>query len=103
MSSIRVRAQEKDGVTEVRALITHPMETGQRKDANTGELIPAHFIQEVVCKHGDTVVMTALWSGGVSRNPYLSFQFKGAAKGDTFSMNWSDNKGESDSVEVKIS
>jgi sulfur-oxidizing protein SoxZ len=47
-------------------------------------------------------VMTAQWSGGVSKNPYLSFKFKGGAAGDTVTLSWRDNTGESDSVEAKI-
>jgi sulfur-oxidizing protein SoxZ len=95
-NSIKVRASEKDGVTTVKALMTHPMETGARKDSKTGQVIPAHFIQEVVCKHKGNTVMTAEWSGGVSKNPYLSFKFTGAAKGDELELTWTDNKGESD-------
>ena len=101
-NSIKVRAKLKGDVTEVKALMSHPMETGLRKDKKTGEVIPAHFIQEVVCKHNDTEVMNAQWSGGVSKNPYLSFKFKGAGKGDTIKLTWVDNKGNSDSVESKI-
>lgn len=102
-SKMRVRASLKDGdVTEVKALINHPMETGQRKDQKTGELIPAHFINEVTCVHNGETVMAALWSGGISKDPYLAFQFKGAASGDKLTLSWKDNKGESDSVEVEI-
>ena len=101
-SSIKIRAKEKGGEVTVKALITHPMETGVRKDKKTGELIPAHFIQEVVCKHGGNSVFTAYWSGGVSKNPYLSFKFSGAAKGDEIALSWADNKGDSDSLTAKI-
>ena len=101
--SIKIRAKlDADGSTVVKALMTHPMETGSRKDSATGQLVPAHFIQEVTCKHGETVVMTACWSGGVSKNPYISFSFKGGAKGDAISLSWVDNKGESDSTTTKI-
>ena len=96
--SIKLRAKEKGGVTTVKALMTHPMETGQRKDSKTGKLIPAHYIQEVICEHGGNTVMTALWSGGVSKNPYVSFKFSGAKKGDEVKLTWSDNKGKSDSL-----
>jgi sulfur-oxidizing protein SoxZ len=102
-NKMRVRAKMKGDETEVKALISHPMETGQRKDKKTGELIPAHFIEEITCEHNGTVVMTALWSGGVSKDPYLSFRFKGAAAGDKVKLSWKDNKGESDSLEVAIS
>ena len=102
-NKMRVRAKLKDGgVTEVKALISHPMETGQRKDRKTGELIPAHFIEEVTCTHKGETVMTALWSGGISKDPYLAFQFKGAASGDKLTLAWKDNKGEADSLEVDI-
>ena len=100
--SIRLRAKVKSGVTEVKALISHPMETGLRKDKKTGEKIPAHFIQEVNCEHGGKNVLTAEWGVAVSKNPYLSFKFKGGNKGDTIKVSWVDNKGESDSTEVKI-
>ena len=102
MSSIKIRAKDKGGVTTVKCLISHPMETGLRKDKKTGKKIPAHFIQEVTAKHGAKTVMTALWGGGVSKNPYLSFKFKGGAKGDTITIAWKDNQGKSDSAEAKI-
>lgn len=101
--SIKIRAKESDGVVTVKSLITHPMETGARKDSKTGELIPAHFIQEVACEVGGKSVMTAYWSGGVSKNPYLSFKVKGAKAGDEIKLSWKDNKGESDSITAKIS
>ncbi len=101
-NSIKIRASEKEGVTTVKALMTHPMETGARKDSKTGEKIPAHFIQEVICKHKGNAVMTAEWSGGVSKNPYISFKFTGAAKGDELELSWTDNKGNSDSTTSTI-
>jgi sulfur-oxidizing protein SoxZ len=97
-----MRANASDGVTTIKALISHPMETGARKDSKTGKTIPAHFIQEVVCEHGGTTVMTAHWGPAVSKNPYLSFRFKGGKPGDTIKLSWSDNMGESDSAETTI-
>lgn len=102
MSSIKLRAKAKDGVVTVKALVSHPMESGLRKDKKTGEPIPAHFIQEVVVMHGDKTVMTASWSGGVSKDPYLSFKFKGGNAGDTIKLSWTDNQGGSDSMEGAI-
>jgi sulfur-oxidizing protein SoxZ len=101
-SSIKIRAKAKDGEVTFKSLISHPMETGLRKDKKTGETIPAHFIQEVTVKHKDAVVMTALWSGGVSKNPYLSFKFEGGESGDPVTLTWVDNKGESDTAEATI-
>jgi len=100
--SIKVRAKVKGGVTVVKALISHAMETGQRKNKKTGEKFPAHFIQEVTCSHNGNNVLMADWGTAISKNPYLSFKFSGASTGDTLKMSWVDNKGESDSVEAKI-
>lgn len=99
---IRIRAKAKGGVTTVKALMSHPMDTGLRKNKKTGKVIPAHFIQEVTCEHNGSNVLTALWGPAVSKNPYLSFKFKGGAKGDSIKVSWVDNKGESSSQESKI-
>jgi sulfur-oxidizing protein SoxZ len=102
-SSIKIRAKVKDGACEVKALITHPMETGLRKDKKTGKVIPAHFIQEVSCQHNGKDVLNALWGTAVSTNPYLSFIINGAKKGDTITLGWVDNTGAKDSAEDKVS
>ncbi len=100
--SIRVRAKVKGDKTEVKTLISHPMETGFRKDKKTGKKIPAHYIQEVRCEHKGKPVLVANWGVSVSKNPYLSFKFKGGASGDSLKISWVDNMGKSDSTEVKI-
>ena len=100
--SIRLRASNKDGVATVKALITHPMETGLRKDKKTGKAVPAHFIQTVSGKHNGKEVILAEWSGAVSKNPYMSFQFEGAKPGDSVDLTWSDNSGDSDSESTKV-
>jgi sulfur-oxidizing protein SoxZ len=102
MASIKIRAKAKDDVTTVKTLISHPMDSGLRKNSKTGEKIPAHYVTEVTAEHKGNVVMTANWSGGISKNPYLSFKFKGAASGDMIKISWVDNKGEGDSAEAKI-
>ncbi len=102
MSSIKMRAKLDGGVTTVKALISHPMDTGLVKDKKTDKLIPAHFIQEVTVTHKGTTVMTAEWGGAVSKNPYLSFRFKGGSAGDTLKLSWVDNQGKSDSSEGQI-
>ena len=102
MSSMKVKAKEKDGIVEVKALIKHPMETGLRKDQKTGKPIPAHFVQQVVVEHGGVTRVTADWSGGVSKNPLLFVKFKGGAKGDMVKVAWTDNQGGSDTAEAEI-
>jgi sulfur-oxidizing protein SoxZ len=101
-SSIKVRAKVKEGEATVKCLISHPMETGLRKNKKTGKMIPAHFIQEVNCEHGGKNVMNAQWSGTISKNPFLSFTFSGAKSGDTIKVSWVDNTGKSDTTEAKM-
>lgn len=98
---MRVRAKIKNGVTQVKALMSHPMETGLRKDTE-GNPIPAHHITDVEVKMNDKVVLTAYWGGSVSQNPFMSFEIDGGAPGDTLSIMWKDNKGESQSKEVTL-
>ncbi len=98
---MRIRAAEAAGVTTVRVLMSHPMESGLRKDA-AGNTVAAHFITEVVATHNGKSVLQALWSGAVSQNPFLSFKFKGAAKGEKVQVKWTDNKGETRTDEVAI-
>ena len=101
-SKIRIKPTRKNGVTTVKALMSHQMETGLRKDKKTGEIIPAHFIQEVSAQRNGKTVMTAYWGGAVSKNPYISFKLKGGEVGDEITLTWKDNKGETDSNTAKI-
>lgn len=101
MSKIKLKAKAKGDVVEVKALMTHPMETGQRKDKKTGEKIPAHYIKEVVVAANDKTVLTANWGGSISKNPYLSFKYAGA-KGDKIKLSWTDNKDETSSAETEV-
>ena len=100
-STIKLRTKEKGGKVQVKALITHPMETGLRKDKKTGDAIPAHYITEVKVEANGKTVMTADWSGSVSKNPFLSFNYAGA-KSDKVKLTWTDNTGESDSLETEV-
>ncbi|CCE09879.1 conserved hypothetical protein [Bradyrhizobium sp. STM 3843] len=100
-SSIRVRAIQNGDVTDVQTLIQHPMDTGLIKDAK-GELIPAHFIQQLTFEHNGKTVFLADWGTAVSKDPYVKFAFKGGAKGDDLKVSWVDNKGATDSLTAKI-
>ena len=89
---MKIRAKAQGEVTDVRVLIGHEMETGQRKDSS-GNLVPAHFIQNVTATYQGRTVLSAQWGPAVSKNPYLSFKFKGGAKGEKVRVTWVDNKG----------
>lgn len=101
-SQIKIRATLENGVTTVKTLMIHPMETGLFKDKKTGEPIPAHFIQEVKCEHNGNVVLDAECGIAISKNPYLAFNFSGGAVGDTIKISWVDNKGAGDFAEATI-
>ena len=101
-SPMRIRANVRDGVVDVRVLMAHEMETGQRKDAS-GNLVPAWHITEVTAALNGTPVLKVQWGPAISKNPYLSFKVKGAKSGDTISVTWVDNKGDKRTDEAKVS
>ena len=98
---MKVRAMLKGDAVDVRVLMNHPMETGQRKDPS-GKVIPLHFIQEVTVKLNGKVVMEGQISQAVSRNPVFSFRVKGAKAGDRLEISWLDNKGDRNSAETAL-
>lgn len=101
MSEVKLRAAIKDGKCEVKALMTHSMETGRRKDKD-GNLVPAHYIQTVELLHNGNLKMEADWGGAISTNPFFSATLKDVASGDTIEVRWVDNKGEKGAGSVKV-
>ena len=100
-NAIKVRSKLDGDVALVRLLISHPMETGLRKDPE-GQLVPAHFIELLTITYKDRTVLSAQWGPAVSRNPYLAFGFKGAQKGEKLKISWKDNMGESATDEATL-
>jgi len=94
---MKIRARLKDGVTEVKVLMIHPMETGRRID-DAGETVPAHFIQMVTATLNGKTVLEAQWGTGISKNPYLTFRVRGANLGDKLTVSWIDNKGATNAI-----
>jgi len=101
-NTVKIRAKVDGSETIVKALFKHPMETGNRKDSESGELVPIDFIKEVTVEHNGEAVFSAEWGTGVAKNPYLSFKFEGGKSGDEISFKWLDDKGESFSETAKI-
>ena len=99
---MRIRAQASGDKATVRVLMSHEMETGQRKDSS-GKTIPAWFIQDVSASLNGKVVMTAQWGPSVSKNPFLQFAIKGAKAGDKVAVTWTDNKGDKRTDEATVS
>jgi len=99
---MRIRAQASGDKATVRVLMSHEMETGQRKDA-AGKAIPAWYIQEVTARLNGTPVLSAQWGPAVAKNPFLQFSVKGAKAGDKVSLSWVDNRGETRTDEATVS
>ena len=98
---MRIRAQVAGANATIRVLMSHEMETGQRKDA-AGKVIPAWYIQEVTATHNGKTVMTAEWGTGVAKNPFLQFTIKGAKAGDKVGISWKDNHGDTRADEATV-
>ena len=98
---MKIRANVVGDWTEVKVLMSHEMETGQRKDA-AGKTIPAWFIQNVSVTHNGKTVLSAQWGPAVAKNPFVAFKFKGGAKGDKVVVTWQDNRGEKRTDEAII-
>jgi sulfur-oxidizing protein SoxZ len=99
--TMKIRAVLQGGVADVKLLIPHPMETGQRKNEK-GELVPMHFITRVTATHNGKPVFDAQLSQGIARNPFVGFRLKGVKTGDRIVVSWVDNRGEKGSGEARI-
>ena len=101
-SKIKIKTKLSGDTAEVKSLMLHPMETGARKDPESGQLIPAHHITQLIFTHNGKQVMVANFSTAVSKNPYFSFSFNNAKPGDTLKASWVDNNGETDELETQL-
>ena len=102
-STIKIKTTLSGDTAEVKSLIIHPMETGARKDPDTGELVPRHHITQLTFSNNGKDVMVANFSTAVSKNPYINFRFRGAKAGDTLRVRWVDNLGGNDELETVLS
>lgn len=99
---MKIRAQLSGDLAEIKILISHIMETGQRKDPKTGQVVPAHFIQHVSVGLNGKTVVNAQWGPAISKNPFLGLKVKGVKAGDKVTVNWEDNQGEKNSAEATV-
>lgn len=82
----------KGEVFEVKSLISHVMETGQRKDSKTGEVIPRQIINRFVATYNGQEVFSADWHPAISANPYMAFFMKAEESGELV-LKWVDDDG----------
>ena len=98
---MKIRAKMDGDAADVKVLMSHPMETGQRKNEKS-ELVPVHFIQSVIATHNGKTVLDAQWSQAVARNPFLGFHVKGAKAGDKITVSWIDTFGDKGSIDTAV-
>jgi len=98
---MKIRATLQGDIADVRILIAHPMETGQRRDAS-GKIVPLHFIQNITVTHNGKMVMDGQWSQAIARNPFLGLRVKGAKAGDKIVVTWTDNMGDKRTDEATV-
>ncbi len=100
-TKLKVKKSKSGEGQDVFVLVKHPMETGNRKDKATGEVIPAHYINNVDFALNGNLVVTAHLSQGVSKNPLIGVNIKGSP-GDKVTVTWADNKGGGETSEATV-
>lgn len=99
---IKIRAQVKGEITDIRILLQHPMETGQRKDEN-GQILAPHFIQIFTVNHNGKPMIDGQLNTSIAKNPLFAFKARGIKTGDKITVNWQDNTGEKRQDEITVS
>ncbi|WP_121628002.1 thiosulfate oxidation carrier complex protein SoxZ [Poseidonibacter antarcticus] len=95
----RIKAKLKKDIITVKAMANHPMLSYiEAKNAKK----EANFITYMVAKVNDKIVYEVSTSQFLSKNPYIKFKFKGAAKGDLVEITWTDLKGTTQVSSAKI-
>ncbi|HEX9868362.1 MAG TPA: thiosulfate oxidation carrier complex protein SoxZ [Candidatus Tectomicrobia bacterium] len=98
---VRMPSQAKQGdVIEIKTLISHPMETGYRRDTQ-GQLIPRQIIRTFTCTYNGTEVFRADWHPAVAANPYLAF-YTVATESGQLRFEWVDEAGTVYRAEAEI-
>jgi sulfur-oxidizing protein SoxZ len=95
------KSAAKGEIIEIKTLISHTMESGQRKDKKTGEPIPRKIINKFECDFDGKPVFSSDWHPAISANPYMAFRFR-ADKSGTFAFKWTDDDGSVYAKEAKL-
>lgn len=98
---MKIKAIMRGDLADIRVLLAHPMETGQRKDP-AGNTIPAHFVKQLTIRVGERIVVDAQIGTAVSRNPVFGFKVKEARAGERVVVTWIDNQGDGRTDEAVI-
>jgi sulfur-oxidizing protein SoxZ len=99
---IRMPTQARKGeIIEIKTLISHPMETGYRRDA-MGQPIPRHIVNRFACRYNGEVVFQADLFPAIAANPFLSFFTVATDSGEVI-LQWTDDQGRTESETVRLS
>ena len=92
----RIRLDKKEAkkgdLIEVKTLISHVMESGQRRDS-AGKVIPRKIINKFTCTVNGKEVFSADFEPAISANPYIQFKFRAEESGPVV-LTWVDDDGE---------
>ena len=99
--AIKIRAQVQGEITDIRILMQHPMETGQRKDEK-GETVPVNFIQTFSVLHNGRPLIDGQLNTSISKNPLFAFKAKGIKAGDKLTVAWNDSVGDKRQDEISV-
>ncbi len=89
---VRVPKSAKAGeVILIKTLISHPMESGQRKDSK-GEVIPRSIINRFTAEMNGVMIVDMKLEPAISTNPYFEFEARIDAGGDMI-FTWYDDDG----------
>ncbi len=98
---LRVPKTAKKGeIIEIKTLVNHVMESGQRKDAE-GKPIPRKIINRFTCELNGKLVCEMTLHPAISANPYIAFFLKAEESG-TLTFTWYDDDGSVTKVESKL-
>ena len=99
--AIKIRAQVQGETTDIRILMQHPMETGQRKDEK-GEMVPVNFIQTFSILHNGKPLIDGQLNTSISKNPLFAFKARGIKAGDKLTVAWNDSAGDKRQDEISV-
>ena len=88
---MKIRATLVGDSTEIKVLMSHEMETGQRKDAQ-GQTIPRKILNKFACTVAGKQVFAADFEPAIAANPYIQFKFKATESGPVV-LTWTDDDG----------
>jgi sulfur-oxidizing protein SoxZ len=92
----RIKMPDKANVgdiIEIRALVTHIMETGQRRDAKTNQFVPRLILNSFVAKFAGAEVFRMKLQPGISANPFVSFHMRVPGPGE-LELTWTEDSGD---------